>query len=204
MTADSVNAFADIWAPGNRTPRLWDCRRATVRPARDTPGTSRLDIRHVQSEERYRSSLPRRCIGTQTVQTWREFSAKVERDQVSEIGSLQNKAAALAELLPLRNRHRPVRLDNQDSEDYGPMELRSLAKALAASPSSRSWRTHRMDDSGCRNDGAIVIAVWAVCRCRHEEICWQDGNWRAAADEDGHYCFAVALWANATKRAGIA
>jgi hypothetical protein len=29
-------------------------------------------------------------------------------------------------------------------------------------------------------------------------------KWRAAADEDGHYCFAVALWANATKRASLA
>jgi hypothetical protein len=26
-------------------------------------------------------------------------------------------------------------------------------------------------------------------------------NWRATVDEDGQYCFAVALWANATKLA---
>jgi len=57
------------------------------------------DIRRALSEEHYRSALPRRCTDTQPIQTWREFSAKADRDQVIEVGSLK-KGAALADPLP--------------------------------------------------------------------------------------------------------
>ena len=103
VTADIVSAFADIWELGPQTPRLPYYLRVALRLLLDTSGTTLLDIRRVQSEEHYRSSLLRRCTDSQAVQTWREFSAKPIKDQTIEVGSLQNKAVALADRpLPLR------------------------------------------------------------------------------------------------------
>jgi hypothetical protein len=44
----------------------------------------------------------RACGDPETRQTWTEFSGKKEQQQAIEIGSLQNKIAALADPLPLR------------------------------------------------------------------------------------------------------
>jgi type IV secretory pathway TraG/TraD family ATPase VirD4 len=44
----------------------------------------------------------RTCGDPETRQTWKEFSHKKEQQQAQEIGSLQNKVAALADPLPLR------------------------------------------------------------------------------------------------------
>jgi type IV secretory pathway TraG/TraD family ATPase VirD4 len=68
----------------------------------DTHGTTLLDIRRVLSDATFRHSLLKKCKDAVTRQTWREFDAKDARQQAQEIGSLQNKVAALADALPLR------------------------------------------------------------------------------------------------------
>jgi DNA helicase HerA-like ATPase len=102
VTADIVSVFSDIWKLGPETPRLLYYLRAAVRLLLDSPGTTLLDIRRVLSDDRYRSQLLRKCSDSETRQTWEEFSHKDARQQAQEIGSLQNKVAALADALPLR------------------------------------------------------------------------------------------------------
>ena len=68
----------------------------------DTNGTTLTDIRRVVSDENYRARLVARCSDSETVQAWHEFDAKDAKTQTLEIGSLQNKVAALADPLPLR------------------------------------------------------------------------------------------------------
>jgi hypothetical protein len=50
----------------------------------------------------YLGLILKRCSDHETRQTWAEFNAKDHRTQIQEIGSLQNKVAALADPLPLR------------------------------------------------------------------------------------------------------
>ena len=102
VTADIVSVFSDIWKLGPETPRLLYYLRASIRVLLDTQGTTLLDIRRVLSAESYRAGLLRRCTDSETRQTWDEFSHKDARQQAQEIGSLQNKVAALADPLPLR------------------------------------------------------------------------------------------------------
>ena len=68
----------------------------------DTHGSTLLDIRRVLSDPEFRRKLLKSCKDDETRQTWREFDAKDARQQAQEIGSLQNKVAALADALPLR------------------------------------------------------------------------------------------------------
>ena len=68
----------------------------------DTHGTTLLDIRRVLSDDAFRRRLLRKCRDAETRQTWREFEEKDARQQAQEIGSVQNKVAALADALPLR------------------------------------------------------------------------------------------------------
>jgi hypothetical protein len=56
----------------------------------------------VLADDKYRARLLRKCTDKETRQTWTEFEAKDARQQAQEIGSLQNKVAALADPLPLR------------------------------------------------------------------------------------------------------
>jgi hypothetical protein len=102
VTANVVSVFADIWDLGEHTPRLTYYLRAAIRLLLDTHGTTLLDIRRVLSDPRYRTSLCRKCRDPETRMTWREFDAKSETQKAQEIGSLQNKVAALADALPLR------------------------------------------------------------------------------------------------------
>ncbi len=102
VTANIVSVFSDIWDLGEHTPRLTYYLRAAVRLLLDTPETTLLDIRRVLSDPVYRVRLYRRCRDEQTRMTWREFEAKPETQKAQEIGSLQNKIAALADALPLR------------------------------------------------------------------------------------------------------
>jgi hypothetical protein len=39
----------------------------------------------------------------------------------------------------------------------------------------------------------ILTSVTPACRNFHVELCLARRQWRATVDEDGHYCFAVAL-----------
>ncbi|MGO8738129.1 type IV secretory system conjugative DNA transfer family protein [Rhodoblastus sp.] len=102
VTANVVSVFSDIWGLGEQTPRLIYFLRASVRLLLDTHGTTLLDIRRVLSDATYRRHLLKKCKDEETRQTWREFDAKDARQQTQEIGSLQNKVAALADALPLR------------------------------------------------------------------------------------------------------
>jgi putative transposase len=102
VTADIVSVFSDIWGLGTETPRLLYYLRAAVRLLLDSPGSTLLDIRRALSDERYRQRLLRKCTDQETRQTWEEFNAKDARQQTQQIGSLQNKVAALADALPLR------------------------------------------------------------------------------------------------------
>jgi hypothetical protein len=76
--------------------------RASIRLLLDTHGTTLLDIRRVLSDVEFRRRLLKACKDEETRQTWREFDGKDARQQAQEIGSLQNKVAALADALPLR------------------------------------------------------------------------------------------------------
>jgi len=102
VTANVVSVFSDIWELGEHTPRLTYYLRAVVRLLLDTHGTTLLDIRRVLSDAAFRHKLLKTCKDAETRQTWREFDAKDARQQAQEIGSLQNKVAALADALPLR------------------------------------------------------------------------------------------------------
>lgn len=102
ITADIVSVFSDIWKLGPETPRLLYYLRASVRLLLDTNGTTLLDIRRVLSDDGYRHRLLRKSSDRETAQTWEEFNTKKEQQQAQEIGSLQNKVAALADPLPLR------------------------------------------------------------------------------------------------------
>ena len=102
VTANIVSVFADIWELGEHTPRLTYYLRAAVRLLLDTPGTTLLDIRRLLSDSKYRATLLRKCGDAETRQTWEEFDAKSGTQRTQEIGSLQNKVAALAYALPLR------------------------------------------------------------------------------------------------------
>ena len=97
-TAEIVSIFSDIWKLGPETPRLLYYLRAAIRILLDTQDTTLLDIRRTLSDDRYRTALLHR----EARQTWTEFSQKKEQQQAQEIGSLQNKVAALADPLPLR------------------------------------------------------------------------------------------------------
>ena len=102
VTANVVGVFSDIWGLGEQTPRLIYFLRAAVRLLLDTHGSTLLDIRRVLSDAAFRHKLLKTCKDAETRQTWREFEAKDPRQQAQEIGSLQNKVAALADALPLR------------------------------------------------------------------------------------------------------
>jgi len=102
VTANVVSVFSDIWGLGEQTPRLIYFLRASVRLLLDTHGTTLLDIRRVLSDSNFRHQLLKQCKDDETRQTWREFEAKDARQQAQEVGSLQNKVAALADALPLR------------------------------------------------------------------------------------------------------
>jgi hypothetical protein len=102
VTADIVSVFSDIWKLGPETPRLLYYLRASVRLLLDTNGTTLLDIRRVLSDATYRQRLLRKSTDTETRQTWIEFEAKDKKQQATELASLQNKVAALADPLPLR------------------------------------------------------------------------------------------------------
>ena len=102
VTADIVSVFSDIWKLGPETPRLLYYLRASVRLLLDNPNTTLLDIRRVLADDKIRARLLRKCTDKETRQTWTEFEAKDARQQAQEIGSLQNKVAALADPLPLR------------------------------------------------------------------------------------------------------
>jgi len=101
-TAEIVSIFSDIWKLGPETPRLLYYLRAAIRILLDTQDTTLLDIRRTLSDDRYRTALLRKCMDREARQTWTEFSQKKEQQQAQEIGSLQNKVAALADPLPLR------------------------------------------------------------------------------------------------------
>jgi hypothetical protein len=102
ITADITAIFSDIWGLGEQTPRLLYYLRAAIRLLLDTNGSTLMDIRRVVSDENYRARLVRACSDSETIQTWNEFNAKPAKDQSLEVGSLQNKVAALADPLPLR------------------------------------------------------------------------------------------------------
>ena len=102
VTANIVSVFSDIWSLGEQTPRLTYYLRAAVRLLLETHGTTLLDIRRVLSDPAFRRRLLKACRDSETRQTWHEFEAKDARQQAQEIGSLQNKVAALADALPLR------------------------------------------------------------------------------------------------------
>lgn len=102
VTADIVSVFSDIWGLGEQTPRLLYYLRAAVRLLLDTNRTTLLDIRRLLSDTAYRQYLCQALRDDETRQTWTEFSHKSQKDQAIEIASLQNKAAALADPLPLR------------------------------------------------------------------------------------------------------
>jgi hypothetical protein len=102
VTADIVSTFADVWKLGEQTPRLLYYLRAALRLLLDTPHSTLLHVRTVLSDANYRSRLLRKCTDAEARQTWTEFSHKTLKDQTIEIASLQNKAAALADPLPLR------------------------------------------------------------------------------------------------------
>ena len=102
VTANIVSVFSDIWGLGEQTPRLIYFLRASLRLLLDTHGSTLLDIRRVLSDPEFRRKLLKSCKDVETRQTWREFDAKDARQQAQEIGSLQNKVAALADALPLR------------------------------------------------------------------------------------------------------
>jgi hypothetical protein len=102
VTADIVAIFSDIWKLGPETPRLLYYLRASVRLLLDNPSSTLLDIRRVLSDSTYRAFALRKCIDRETKLTWDEFSHKDARQQAQEIGSLQNKVAAMADPLPLR------------------------------------------------------------------------------------------------------
>jgi len=102
VTADIVSVFSDIWGLGTETPRLLYYLRASVRLLLDNPNTTLLDIRRVLADDTFRTRFLRKCTDRETKQTWIEFDAKDARQQAQEIGSLQNKVAALADPLPLR------------------------------------------------------------------------------------------------------
>jgi hypothetical protein len=102
VTANIVSVFADIWELGEHTPRLTYYLRAAVRLLLDTHGTTLLDIRRVLSDHAFRRRLMKKSRDAETLQTWAEFEAKDARQQAQEVGSLQNKVAALADALPLR------------------------------------------------------------------------------------------------------
>jgi hypothetical protein len=102
VTANIVSVFADIWDLGEHTPRLIYYLRAAVRLLLDSHGTTLLDIRRVLSDHAFRRRLLKKSRDDETKQTWAEFEAKDARQQAQEIGSLQNKVAALADALPLR------------------------------------------------------------------------------------------------------
>jgi len=102
VTANVVSVFSDIWGLSEQTPRLLYFLRAAVRLLLDTHGTTLLDIRRVLSDVEFRRRLLKACKDEETRQTWREFDGKDARQQAQEIGSLQNKVAALADALPLR------------------------------------------------------------------------------------------------------
>jgi hypothetical protein len=102
ITADIVSIFSDIWKLGQEPPRLLYYLRAALRLLLNTPNTTLLDVRRVLADVSYRNGLLRACGDPETRQTWKEFSGKKEQQQAMEIGSLQNKIAALADPLPLR------------------------------------------------------------------------------------------------------
>jgi hypothetical protein len=102
VTADIVSVFSDIWGLGVETPRLLYYLRAAVRLLLDTPGTTLLDIRRLLSDDAFRNRCLRKTKDGETRQTWAEFDLKDARQQAQEIGSLQNKVAALSDALPLR------------------------------------------------------------------------------------------------------
>jgi hypothetical protein len=102
VTADITSIFSDIWKVRPETPRLLYYLRAALRLLLDTPGTTLLDIQRVLSDDSYRSRLLRASRNIETGQTWGEFGAKDTRQQVQEIGRLQNNVAILADPLPLR------------------------------------------------------------------------------------------------------
>jgi DNA helicase HerA-like ATPase len=102
VTADITAIFSDIWGLGTETPRLLYYLRATIRLLLDEPGTTLLDMRRIFSDDAFRSRLLRKCSDGSCRQTWIEFNAKPAKDQSLEVGSLQNKVAALADPLPLR------------------------------------------------------------------------------------------------------
>jgi hypothetical protein len=102
VTAAIVSVFSDIWQLGPETPRLLYYLRASVRLLLDTQNTTLLDIRRILSDESYRHRLLRSASDSETRQTLSEVNMKDPRQQAQEIGSLQNKVAALADALPLR------------------------------------------------------------------------------------------------------
>jgi hypothetical protein len=102
VTADIVSVFSDIWKLGPETPRLLYLLRGALRLLLDTPGTTLLDIRRTVFDATYRAGLLRKCSDREVRQTWREFDGKDARQQATEVGSLLNKVAALADPLPLR------------------------------------------------------------------------------------------------------
>ena len=102
ITAEIVSVFSDIWNIGEQTPRLLYYLRAALRLLLDTPDSTLLDVRAVLANEQTRARLLRACGDNETRQTWIEFAQKAGKDQAIEVASLQNKAAALSDPLPLR------------------------------------------------------------------------------------------------------
>ena len=104
MESDGGNR---LYLCGYLEPRAGDTETALLPAGRhtsllDTPGTTLLDIRRVLSDDNWRTSLVRKVRDKETRQTWLEFSTKDAKQRAIEIGSLQNKIAALADPLPLR------------------------------------------------------------------------------------------------------
>lgn len=98
MTANIVSVFSDIWGLGTETPRLVYYLRAAVRLLLDNQGTTLLDIRRLLSDDTFRNRMLRNISDNEK----RHMGGIHTRQQAQEIGSLQNKVAALADALPLR------------------------------------------------------------------------------------------------------
>lgn len=176
-TADLVSIFADIWKLGPETPRLLYYLRSSVRLLLDTPGTTIPDIRRVLSDEPFRARLVRKCSDRECQATWTEFSHKDAKQQATEIDSLQNKVAALADPLPLRyvlgqptssidiakilERGTPLVIDLSDLGD----EPAALLGAIAinafkqAAEASRTPADYRLFIDEFQNFGTSTIAT---------------------------------------------
>jgi hypothetical protein len=87
VTADIVSVFSDIW-------NLAGDAEAALLPESICAYSSR--------QSQHDTDVDPCCIKRPCFQTWNEFNMKDARQQATEIGSLQNKVAALADALPLR------------------------------------------------------------------------------------------------------